>query len=102
MKGKTMARITFQSYPYAVSKTFDCPECGKTKRKRTFRAECTVNPFNKGDDGNPRTVEQVKAQSKQKATTQAEEFMRAPLCSSCEKDLSFTAKRLLYKVRKVS
>lgn len=95
-----MAIIEFRSYPFSVAKTFDCPSCGKTNRKRTFKSECTVNPFNKGDDGQPLNAGQVRAQSKRKATEQAEEFMRSPLCSSCENGLGFTERRDLIAARK--
>lgn len=97
-----MARTYFRPYPFSVSKMFDCPSCGKTNRKRTFKSECTVNPFNKGEDGQPLNADQVRAQSKRKANDMAENFMRSPLCLSCENYLSWSERRDLLAARKSS
>lgn len=95
-------RIDFQTYPYAVTETFDCPKCGKTKRKRTFRAECTVNPFNKREDGQIRTPSEVRAQSRASALREAEQFLSEPLCAACEKELTYAARRALSERRRSS
>ena len=90
-----MTTYVFQGYPAQVSATFDCPCCGKKKRKRTFRHECTVNPFNKNEDGTIKTAEEVSQQSLSKAVQEREEFLREPLCATCENALSWTDRSAL-------
>lgn len=93
-------RINFQSYPAVAEATFDCPKCGKLKRKRTFRAECTVNPFNVNDDGSVKTPGQVRLQSSAEAGRERDQFMREPLCATCENALSYSDRRALSKRRR--
>lgn len=95
-------RIDFQTYPYAVIETFDCPKCGKVKRKRTFRAECTVNPFNKREDGQMRTPSEVRAQSKDQALVERLRFRKEPLCASCENALGWVERQELHARRHAS
>lgn len=95
-------RVDFQTYPYAVTETFDCPKCGKLKRKRTFRAECTVNPFNKREDGQIRTPSEVRAQSRASALRESEQFLSEPLCASCEKELPWKERRELSERRRAA
>jgi hypothetical protein len=59
--------------------TGTCAKCGK-KRTRTLTAEQTVNPFNKGADGNVKTREQIARE------VSAEVAAKASLpfvCASC-------------------
>jgi hypothetical protein len=93
---------TFRSYPQSAYAKFDCPKCGKTKRKRTFTAECTVNPFNKHPDGRVRTATEVMWQSAQRAEAERNEFMREPLCATCEGQLPFTERSDLFKRRRAA
>lgn len=95
-----MARYTFQAYPAVAKATFTCVSCGKEKRTRTFRHECTVNPFNTKDDGSVRTPNEVREQSRMKAQTERDQFMRKPLCATCENDLSYSERKALREERK--
>lgn len=90
-----MTTYTFQSYPASVKETFDCPSCGKKNCTRTFRVECTVNPFNKNEDGTVKTPREVMRQSSQRALEAKETFLRKPLCASCEDALSFKDRQQL-------
>lgn len=95
-----MTRYRFQAIPASATAVFDCPSCGKSKRKRTFRAECTVNPFNTNDDGTMKSPREVWEQSRERAIQQRDEFMRRPLCATCENALSWTERRDLSEDRR--
>ena len=94
-----MTTYHFQSYPAVAEATFTCPACGKPKRKRTFRAECTVNPFNRRPDGEIRTPQEVRQQSREWATQDRDQFMNAPLCAACENGLSYTQRKVVLAQR---
>lgn len=95
-----MATYHFQVCTAAVTATFDCPSCGKTNRKRTLRADCTVSPFNKNEDGSVRTHAEVSKQSQKMALQERDQFMRKPLCATCENRLSYTERRALFEQRR--
>lgn len=97
-----MAIYNFQSYPAISKATFDCPQCGKVKRTRTFRAECTVNPFNTRPDGQVRTASEVRKQSAEDASRQRDQFMSRPLCATCENGLSYADRKVVYDARRSS
>ena len=89
----------FEVCPGVAVATFDCPSCGKAKRKRTFRAECTVSPFNKNPDGSVKTRREVYRQSAEQAKKMRDDFMRKPLCKTCEDALSNPDQRALRRLR---
>lgn len=93
-------RVTFDTFPATSVSNFTCPKCGKAKRKRTFRAECTVNPFNKNDDGSIKTPSEVRKQSFEKADKERQQFEREPLCTTCEVELSYKERIALGKRRR--
>lgn len=97
-----MTVYTFKSYPAAVTARFDCPQCGKKNRLRTFRAECTVNPFNKNEDGSVKTPDQVRKQSQEDAVLQERQFMGKPLCATCENGLSYRERKTIFEARRTS
>lgn len=84
-----MTLYTFAGYKGRAECTFDCPSCGKSKRKRSFVVEHTVNPFNKNLDGSVKDAKQVSHEARLEAAAQRDEFMREPLCRSCEDALSY-------------
>ena len=96
-----MTTYTFRSYPASAEATFTCSACGKPKRKRTFRHECTVNPFNTKEDGSVRTPEEVRQQSREMAVKERDRFITKPLCRSCEDALSWVEQRTLREERNV-
>lgn len=91
---------TFQAYPATAKATFDCPGCGKKKRTRSFRVECTVNPFNKNEDGTIKTPFEVRQQSAAKVMQERVEFLRKPLCKACEDAMSWKDRRSLHEERR--
>jgi len=92
--------INFRSYPAVATAKFTCPFCGKPNRTRTFRIECTVNPFNRTSDGHVRTPAEVRAQSSEQATAMRDEFACKPICKKCEDGLSFKELQALREERK--
>lgn len=92
--------MTFQTYPAWETTTFTCPGCGKSKRKRTFRHECTLNPFNKNADGSICSPNEVRAQSAAAARLELQQFLREPLCLECEDALSYTDYKALSERRR--
>jgi len=94
-----MATYYFRAMPASKSITFDCPACLKTRRKRTFRAECTVNPFNCHPDGTQRSPREVQQQSVADVVRQIAEFERKPLCATCENSLSYKERSDLVDAR---
>lgn len=90
-----MTRYTYRTMPASVRAKFDCPVCGGKGRQRTFRHECTVNPFNVKDDGTPRSPAEVKQQSLERAKQEKERFLREPMCKACEDKLSYAEVKAL-------
>lgn len=43
---------------WGATRTAECPTCGK-KTRRSYTFTQTVNPFNKNDDGEPKTYHEV-------------------------------------------
>lgn len=62
-----------------------CAGCGRV-RQRTLKVEYTVNPFNRGEDGTPKSYEQVGAD----ATAELEFLATLPhRCQECDNALSW-------------
>ena len=80
----------FQSFLAVDKATFTCPSCSKEKRTRTFRVECTTNPFNVGEHGRPLTPTEVRKQSQARVALERSEFLTEPLCKACEDRLSYS------------
>lgn len=76
--------VTFAAYGRSASCTFQCKSCQKEKRKRTFRVEMTVNPYNTNADGAPKQATQVSQEAQAAANLERDEFLVYPLCKSCE------------------
>jgi hypothetical protein len=93
--------MTFQTYPAWETATFTCSGCGKPKRKRTFRHECTVNPFNKNANGEICSPNEARTQSAALAKRDLQQFLREPLCLKCEDGLSYTDRKALLTRRKI-
>ena len=94
-----MPTYVFQSYPATAKATFTCVSCGKANRTRSFRVECTVNPFNKNEDGTVKTPREVRQESFAKAAAQREQFLRKPLCKACEDALSYAERKAINEFR---
>lgn len=77
-------RIDFPAYGRAASCTFKCLACQKDKRKRSFRVEMTVNPFNTNPDGSMKLASQVSQEAQAAANKERDQFMIYPLCRGCE------------------
>lgn len=92
----------FPVYSVTSTATFTCTTCGKEKRKRTFRAECTVSPFNTRPGGEVRTPPEVKQQSHEQAQRWCAEFLREPMCKACEDALTFSERAALSARRRAS
>lgn len=76
--------VTFQAFGRSASCTFKCLACEKDKRKRTFRVEMTVNPYNTNPDGAPKPASQVSQEAQAAANRERDEFLVYPLCKGCE------------------
>lgn len=76
--------VTFPAYGRSASCTFECLACRKPKRKRTFRVEMTVNPFNINPDRSPKQAVQVSQEAQAAADLERNQFMVYPLCKGCE------------------
>ena len=76
--------VKFVAYGRSASCTFKCMACQKDKRRRAFRAEHTVNPFNTNPDGSPKPASQVATEAQADANRQRDQFMAYPLCKACE------------------
>lgn len=54
----TRTTTTYERVKWTRTKVVECPRCyGKRRAQKTFHQ--TVNPFNKNDDGTPKTYQQV-------------------------------------------
>ncbi len=94
-----MPTYTFQGYKGRAEHRFTCPQCGKPNRHRTFTVEHTVNPFNKNDDGSVKTPKEVQASARLAAQKQRDEFIRKPLCATCENQLSYDDRKAVFAER---
>jgi transcriptional regulator NrdR family protein len=63
-----MTRYTFEEITRKVTRRVPCRVCG-VKLTRSETLSQTVNPFNKDDDGNPKTEQQIVAELKTQAET---------------------------------
>ncbi|MEU7338638.1 hypothetical protein [Streptomyces sp. NPDC007074] len=75
-----MPTYRFQEVPLYAKKSVTCAGgCGKTLRRQKKFAQ-TLNPFNKGADGRPKTTRQIHAELSEKA----KQWQVAPeTCDSC-------------------
>lgn len=94
--------VTFLAYGRTASCTFKCLACQKDKRKRTFRAEHTVNPFNTNPDGTQKPPAQVAQESQADANRRRDQFMVYPLCKACEDARSWSEMRSINARRRAS
>jgi len=76
--------VTFPAYGRSASCTFKCLVCQKDKRKRSFRVEMTVNPYNANSDGVMKPAAQVSQEAQAAANLERDQFMVYPLCKACE------------------
>jgi hypothetical protein len=83
-EGINLMLVTFPAYGRSASCTFKCLACKKDKRKRTFRVEMTVNPYNTHADGNMKQAFEVGREAQLAANRQRDQFMTYPLCKGCE------------------
>ena len=63
-----MATYTFDKVTHHVTKRVPCRRCGKKLGRSTILSQ-TINPFNKGADGQPKTREQIRAELRAEAET---------------------------------
>ena len=76
--------VTFPAYGRSAACTFKCQACQKDKRKRTFRVEMTVNPYNTNADGTIKNADQVMREAQAAANLERDQFLAYPLCKGCE------------------
>lgn len=58
-------RVTFDKVELRGTKSGKCVSCGKRRRRATTVYQ-TLNPFNKGTDGLPKTREQIYVELREK------------------------------------
>lgn len=63
-----MATYKFEEVTRPVTKRVPCRVCGVKLGRSTILSQ-TINPWNKGADGQPKTREQIRAELKQQAET---------------------------------
>jgi hypothetical protein len=76
--------VKFPVYGRSTSCVFTCLACQKPKRKRTFRVEMTVNPYNTNADGSMKTGFEVERECYLAAGRERDQFLKYPLCKGCE------------------
>lgn len=64
---------TYQPVSFHATQNGTCPVCGKAVR-RSRKFEVTVNPFNRKEDGTPRTVAECREQVKEEALAWVPDF----------------------------
>lgn len=76
--------VTFQVCKGEAPYSCTCGECGKSLKRKVVE-EKTVNPFNKNDDGTPKTSTQVYRDAYAAATEKAKALEGAVVtCKNCE------------------
>lgn len=94
--------VTFPAYGRSASATFKCVACQKDKRKRTFRVEMTVNPYNTNPDGTMKQAAQVSLEAQDAANREREQFMNYPLCKTCEDARSWSEMKSIRERRRAA
>jgi hypothetical protein len=92
--------VTFPAYGRSASCTFKCLACQKDKRKRTFRVEMTVNPYNTNPDGLMKPAAQVSQEAQDAANKQRDQFLIYPLCKGCEDARSWSEMKSIHERRR--
>ena len=90
-----MTLMKFRGYSASKTVRFTCTNCGKAGRTKTIKHECTVNPFNRNENGEIRTPDEVKAQSRELVKRDMERFLREPVCAACEGHMTYGERRSL-------
>lgn len=67
-----MQRVTFKEYGASGTKQGKCPKCGK-KASRSKKFWQTQNPFNKNDQGDVKSVDEILKENSQKLFAWKEE-----------------------------
>lgn len=94
--------VTFPAYGRSASCTFKCLACQKEKRKRTFRVEMTVNPYNINANGSMKSATQVGEEAQAAANLERDQFLAYPLCKGCEDARSWSEMKSIRERRKSS
>ena len=94
--------VTFPAYGRSAVCTFKCLACQKDKRKRTFRVEMTVNPYNTNPDGTMKQAAQVSQEAQESANRERDQFLVYPLCKACEDAPSWSEMKAIHERRKVA
>jgi hypothetical protein len=92
--------VTFPAYGRSAACTFKCLACQKDKRKRTFRVEMTVNPYNTNPDGTMKQAAQVSQEAQVDANRQRDQFLVYPLCKACEDARSWSEMKAIHERRR--
>ena len=92
--------VTFPAYGCSAACTFKCLACQKDKRKRTFRVEMTVNPYNRNADGSQKQAIQVKQEAQIAANRERDQFLVYPLCKGCEDARSWSEMKSIHERRR--
>lgn len=80
---RTTTTINFRVCKESVGYTCPCGTCGKVLKRKAV-AECTVNPWNKNEDGSPKSETEVYAQAYEKAKAEAAKLQDVPsICVQC-------------------
>ena len=78
----TMVRFRIISAKRRVH--YKCPDCLKS-RQITITVDQTLNPWNKGKDGFPKSALEIQREVQDEASRQASAFLRHPgRCHSCK------------------
>lgn len=92
--------VTFPAYGRSAACTFKCLACQKDKRKRTFRVEMTVNPYNTNEDGSQKQAIQVSQEAQAAANRERDQFLAYPLCKGCEDSRSWSEMKSIREHRR--
>lgn len=76
-------RINFNEVKMSSSCQGKCTVCGR-KRKRSFTVAHTVNPYNKKDDGTPKTREEVTADVSFRLSEKIAFMKKNFICRTCQ------------------
>lgn len=79
-----MTNVTFRQMKYAAKRKRRCSVCGLLRlQQKSF--VCTVNPFNKNDDGSIKNPTEVRDQAKAQAMLwQNEKVNLNHVCNQCK------------------
>lgn len=75
-------KVTFDDITQFKTIRYKCRSCNKPRTKN-FRVSHTINPWNKNEDGEPKSHSEVAEDVSYELSEKIKQFLVSPHCSAC-------------------